>query len=141
MSAAPPDAESLLQNIPRDRPLAIIVAGHNGSGKSTLWNQRLSQALLIPLLQLLQPTCLVYLQPAILLAPAKIRLLYDLRFLARLRCRLPVRNRHRNLLQQVTTCSGWYRLPRAILLFSFQCLSWSLAQIKPGIPKSDPSSY
>lgn len=54
MSAAPPDAESLLQNIPRDRPLAIIVAGHNGSGKSTLWNQRLSQALLIPLLQLLQ---------------------------------------------------------------------------------------
>ncbi|WP_260704151.1 zeta toxin family protein [Edaphobacter flagellatus] len=50
MSAAPPDAESLLQNIPRDRPLAIIVAGHNGSGKSTLWNQRLSQALRIPLL-------------------------------------------------------------------------------------------
>jgi hypothetical protein len=50
MAINPPDAESLLKDIPRDRPLAIIMAGHNGSGKSTLWNQRLSQVLRIPLL-------------------------------------------------------------------------------------------
>ncbi len=49
------------------------------------------------LLQLLQPLRLVDLQPAIFLAPTEVRLLHDLRFLARLRRRLPVRYRHFDL--------------------------------------------
>jgi predicted ABC-type ATPase len=48
--ADPPDAADLLKAIPRDKPLAIVLAGHNGSGKSTLWEQRFSDVLRIPLI-------------------------------------------------------------------------------------------
>ena len=43
-----------------------------------------SLQLRVLLLQLLQPACLVHLQPAILLAPSVVRLLHNLHFLARL---------------------------------------------------------
>lgn len=33
-----------------NKPVAFVLAGHNGSGKSTLWNERLSDALEIPLI-------------------------------------------------------------------------------------------
>lgn len=46
----PPIADFLLNAIPSDKPLAIILAGHNGSGKSTLWQDRLSDFLRIPLI-------------------------------------------------------------------------------------------
>jgi ABC-type uncharacterized transport system ATPase component len=33
----------------KQRPLAVILAGHNGSGKSTLWNKHLAESLRMPL--------------------------------------------------------------------------------------------
>ncbi|HEY4354333.1 MAG TPA: toxin [Acidobacteriaceae bacterium] len=45
----PPDPTDLLKSIARDKPLAIVLAGHNGSGKSTLWYDRLADILQIPL--------------------------------------------------------------------------------------------
>ena len=48
--AGSPNAASLLKAISREKPLAIILAGHNGSGKSTLWRDRLSDLLRIPLI-------------------------------------------------------------------------------------------
>jgi hypothetical protein len=53
------------------------------------------------LLQLFQPPGLVHLQPAILTTPTVVRLLRDLRFLASLRSRLPVRDPYLYLTQQV----------------------------------------
>ena len=47
-----------------------------------------------------QPLRLIHLHPAILLAPAEVRLLHDLRFLTCLRRRLPVRYRYFDLVQR-----------------------------------------
>jgi predicted ABC-type ATPase len=49
-SRTPPSLKTLLNtNMPQDKPVAIVLAGHNGSGKSTLWYDRLADDLQIPL--------------------------------------------------------------------------------------------
>ena len=64
------------------------------------------------LLQLLQPLRLVYLQPAVLLAPTEVRLLYDPGFLTCQSRRLPVCYGHFDLTQQI------YHLLRLVFLSS-----------------------
>ena len=87
------------------------------------------------LLQLFQPPRLIHLQPAVLLAPPVVGLLRDPGLLACLRRRLPVRDRHFNLPQQV------HHLLRRMLLSSchiqlllYQFLSSQLVQKLPGTP-------
>jgi predicted ABC-type ATPase len=48
----PPSLLALLRKTVAEanKPVAFVLAGHNGSGKSTLWNERLSDALEIPLI-------------------------------------------------------------------------------------------
>jgi hypothetical protein len=67
-------------------------------------------------------------------APAEVRLLRDLRFLTRLSGRLPVRYRYFNLPKQVHHLLGLIPLASCHTLSLFQCVSYSLAQFKPGTP-------
>jgi predicted ABC-type ATPase len=42
-------AGALMDSVPRDKPTAIVLAGHNGSGKSTLWYDKLADSIQYPL--------------------------------------------------------------------------------------------
>src|ERR1700758_4744339 len=65
-------------------------------------------------------------RPPYSFAPAEVRLLHNLPFLARLRRRLPVRYRHFNLSQQVRYLLRLIPLASGHLSSLFQCLSYSL---------------
>src|ERR1700722_658824 len=92
----------------RGSPHSAVARGLEVSRGDVLQHQIIQaqvrhQTLQLPvlLLKLLHPLRLVDLQPAILLAPAEICLLHDLRLLARLCSRLPVGYRHFDLSKQV----------------------------------------
>jgi hypothetical protein len=92
------------------------------------------------LLQILQPSSLIHLHPALLLAPTVIGLLHNLHFLTSLRKRLPVRNSNLNLPWKVHNLLRGMLLPSCHSHFYlFQFVASQLVQKWPAIPQSQCS--